>query len=110
MAYDEALAQRVREVVSDEDGLSERRMFGGLAFLLHGHMAVAASSDGGLMLRIDPADTDTLLDEPRVGRFEMHGRAMNGWLRVTPEVVARDADLRRWVAHGVAYARSLPPK
>jgi TfoX/Sxy family transcriptional regulator of competence genes len=110
MAYDVELAERVRAVVQGEPGLSEKRMFGGLAFLVHGHMAVSASSQGGLLLRVDPAETDALAGEPHVGRFVMRGREMDGWLRVDAEAVEADEDLRRWVSHGVAYARSLPPK
>lgn len=110
MAYDGDLADRIRAVVQVEPGLTERRMFGGLAFLVHGNMAVSASGQGGLLLRVDPAETESLLDEPRVRRVEMRGRTMNGWLRVDPDVVAADDDLRRWVAVGVEYARSLPAK
>jgi TfoX/Sxy family transcriptional regulator of competence genes len=110
MAYDEDLADRVREVVAREEGLTEQRMFGGLAFLLNGRMAVAASSQGGLLLRCDPADTDELLRAPGVGRFVMNHREMDGWLRVEPSAIATDEALRGWVAHGVRYASSLPPK
>ncbi len=110
MVYDVDLADRVRAVVQDEPGLTEKRMFGGLAFLIDGHMAVSASGQGGLLLRIDPADSESLLGEPHVQPFEMRGRQMAGWLRVEPEAVDTDVDLRRWVSHGVAYARSLPPK
>jgi TfoX N-terminal domain len=110
MTYDTELADRVREVVAAEPGLTEKRMFGGLAFLLDGHMAVAAGGRGGLLLRVDPADTPTLIREPHVGRFEMRGREMDGWLRVDAEAVGTDAELRSWVRHGVAYVRSLPPK
>jgi hypothetical protein len=110
MAYDVELADRVREVVGGEAGLTEKTMFGGLAFLIGGNMAVAASGQGGLLLRVDPARTESLVDPPAVDRFEMRGRQMDGWLRVDPEVVSADADLRAWVAHGVGYARSLPPK
>ena len=110
MAYDEQLADRVREVVQDESGLTEKRMFGGLAFLINGNMAVSASSQGGLLLRVDPADTDTLVQEPGVSRFVMRGRAMDGWLRVDTVAVKTEAGLRDWVRHGVGYARSLPPK
>jgi hypothetical protein len=110
VAYDEELADRVREVVGSESGLTEKRMFGGLAFLIDGHMAVGASSKGGLLLRVDPAQTASLVDEPQVGRFVMRGRAMDGWLRVDPEAVGTDDELRRWVELGVTYARSLPPK
>lgn len=110
MAYDVELAERVRAIVQAEPDLTERRMFGGLAFLIHGNMAVGASSQGGLLLRINPDDTESLVSEPQVRRFEMRGRKMDGWLRVDAEVVERDDDLREWVRHGVAYARSLPPK
>jgi hypothetical protein len=110
MAYDEALADRVRTTVSGEPDLTEKRMFGGLGFLIGGHLAVSASSQGGLLLRVDPAESESLVDEPAIRRFEMRGREMDGWLRVDPAVVETDAQLRRWVAHGVAYARSLPPK
>jgi TfoX/Sxy family transcriptional regulator of competence genes len=110
MAYDVELADRVRDLVESEPSLSEKKMFGGLAFLVGGHMAVAASSKGGLLLRVDPAATEGLLDEPHIGRFEMHGRPMDGWLRVDAEAVRDDDELERWVAHGITYARSLPPK
>jgi TfoX/Sxy family transcriptional regulator of competence genes len=110
MAYDEELANRVREVVQDEPGLTEKQMFGGLAFLVNGNMAVSASSKGGLLLRVDPVTTESLVSEPEVGRFEMRGRQMDGWLRVDATVVESDRELRRWVGIGVAYARSLTPK
>ncbi len=110
MAYDVELATRVRQVVAAERGVDEKRMFGGLAFLIHGNMAVSASSTGGLLLRIDPADTELLVSEPHVRRFEMHGREMDGWLRVEARAVETDDELRRWVSHGVTYARSLPRK
>jgi TfoX/Sxy family transcriptional regulator of competence genes len=110
MAYDVDLADRVRESVQGEAGLSEKRMFGGLAFLVDGRMAVAASSKGGLLLRIDPTLTESLLREPGVEPFEMRGREMTGWLRVDASVLRDDDDLHRWVSHGVTYARSLPPK
>jgi hypothetical protein len=110
MAYDHELANRIREVVQDESGLTEKAMFGGLAFLIGGNMAASASGQGGMLLRVDPAETDSLVSEPHVRRFEMRGREMNGWLRVDTEAIDTDAELRRWVQHGVAYARSLPPK
>lgn len=110
MAYDVELADRIRAVVDGEPGLTERRMFGGLAFLVHGNLAVAASSKGGLLLRVDPARAGALISEPRVRPFEMRGRPMAGWLRVDADVVRADGDLRSWVRHGVSYARSLPPK
>jgi TfoX/Sxy family transcriptional regulator of competence genes len=110
MAYDEELANRVREIVQGERGLREKRMFGGLAFLIDGNMAVSASSQGGLLLRIDPAHSDSLISAPHARRFEMRGREMDGWLRVDVQALETDAELRRWVSYGVSYARSLPPK
>jgi hypothetical protein len=110
MAYDEDLAQRLREQLAGEPGVVEQRMFGGLAFLIGGHMAVAASGRGGLMARVDPSETDALLAEPHVGPMEMRGRPVDGWLRVAPEGLEADAALQAWVRRGVAYARSLPPK
>ena len=110
MAYDEELANRIREALSDEDGVTEQRMFGGLAFLIGGHMAVSASGQGGLLLRCDPDETDALLKRPHATRFEMRGRSMDGWLRIDPEGARTKRDLQRWVSRGVAYARSLPPK
>jgi TfoX/Sxy family transcriptional regulator of competence genes len=110
MAYDEALADRIRELVLTEPGLTEKRMFGGLAFLIGGNMAVSASSQGGLLLRVDPAETDALLAEEHAHPFEMRGRGMQGWLRVDTDGLHTKAELERWVNHGVAYARSLPSK
>ncbi len=110
MAYDEHLAQRIRELVAVEPGLTEMKMFGGLAFLINGHMSVSASGRGGLLLRVDPDHTEALAAKPHAGRFVMRGREMDGWLRVDPEGVKTRAQLERWVARGVGYARSLPPK
>jgi hypothetical protein len=110
MAYDEDLADRIRELVHGEPGLTERPMFGGLAFLIGGNMAVSASSKGGLLLRVDPAKTQSLVNEPAVRRFEMRGRELDGWLRVDVEAIGSKTMLRRWVRYGVDYARSLPPK
>jgi TfoX/Sxy family transcriptional regulator of competence genes len=110
VAYDEELAHRIRELVSAEPGLTEKRMFGGLAFLIDGNMSVSASSQGGLLLRVDPAETDELLSKPHAQPFEMRGRVMQGWLRVDSEGLRTKRDLERWVARGVAYARSLPGK
>lgn len=107
MSYDVELADRVRELLRGEPGLTEKRMFGGLAFLIHRKLAVSASSQGGLLLRVDPDQTDDLVDGQQVCRFEMRGRPMDGWLHVQPDRVGTDADLRRWVLRGVAYARSL---
>lgn len=110
MAYDEELANRLREVLQGERGLTEKRMFGGLAFLINGNMAVSASGQGGLLLRVDPAETDSLVQQPHVRRFEMRGREMDGWVRVDAEAIETDEDLRRWASIGVSYARSLPSK
>ena len=110
MAYDEELASRVREHVQGEGGLTEKRMFGGLAFLINGNMAVSASSQGGLLLRVDPAQTDALVSEPHAQRFAMRGREMDGWLRIDADGLETDDEFERWIDRGVAYARSLPPK
>jgi len=110
VAYDESLADRIRERVGGEAGLTEKRMFGGLAFLINGNMAVSASSKGGLLLRVDPERTEELVQAPHTGRFVMRGREMDGWLRVDPAAVATDPDLAHWVDLGVSYARTLPPK
>ncbi len=110
MAYDEDLANRIRELIATEPGLTEKKMFGGLAFLINGNMSVSASGPGGLLLRVDPAASDGLLDRAHAEPFVMRGRAMQGWMRIAPEGVKTKRQLEGWVAHGVAYARSLPPK
>jgi TfoX/Sxy family transcriptional regulator of competence genes len=110
MAYDEDLANRIRELIAGDADVTEKRMFGGLAFLVAGNMAVAASGQGGLMVRVDPAETEALVAKPHAGPFEMRGRAMQGWLRVDAEGVRTKRRLEPWVRRGVAYARSLPPK
>jgi hypothetical protein len=110
VAYDEDLANRVRELTAGEAGLSEQRMFGGLAFLINGNMSVAASGQGGLMLRVAPEETDALLRKPHARPFVMRGREMQGWLRVDDVGLRTKRQLAPWVARGVAYARSLPPK
>jgi TfoX/Sxy family transcriptional regulator of competence genes len=110
MAYDENLADRIRELIAGESNVTEQRMFGGLAFLIGGNMSVAASGQGGLMVRVDPEDTDALLSKPHAQPFEMRGRPMRGWLRVDPEGVRTKRQLEPWVKRGVAYARSLPAK
>ncbi len=110
MAYDQDLANRIRELLAAEVGVVEKAMFGGLAFLIGGHMSVSVSGRGGLLLRCEPAETELLRAKPHAGPFEMRGRVMDGWLRVEPEGVASRRQLERWVARGVAYARSLPPK
>jgi hypothetical protein len=110
MAYDEDLAYRLRQLLADEEGISEKRMFGGLAFLLNGNMAVSASGRGGLLVRIDPADTDAALARPHVARMEMGGRSMDGWITVAPEGLKTKRQLAGWVKRGVTFAATLPPK
>jgi TfoX N-terminal domain len=110
MAYDEELADRIRSLIEGEPGLSEKKMFGGLAFLINGNMAVAASGQGGIMLRVDPTRTEALLDEPRVRRVVMRGREMDGWLRIDPVAMVAEAAFQAWVRRGVDCARSLPAK
>ncbi|OLT18860.1 RNA methyltransferase [Pseudonocardia sp. CNS-139] len=110
MAYDVELADRLREALAPEPGVVEKRMFGGLAFLVGGHMAVAASREGGLLLRVDPARTGELLAGPRVRPFVMRGREMDGWVRVEIDAGASDEDLGHWLGLGLGYVRSLRPK
>ena len=110
MPYDEDLANRIRELLADVADVTEQRMFGGLAFLIGGNMSVAASGQGGLMLRVDPEDTEELLAKPHTRPFEMRGREMRGWLRVDSEGVRTKRQLAPWVKRGVSYARSLPAK
>lgn len=110
MAYDEQLANRIRELVAGEGAVTEVRMFGGLAFMIAGHMSVAASGQGGLLLRVDPDHSEALAGKPFAHAFEMRGRPARGWLRVDAEGVKTKRQLERWVARGVAYARSLPDK
>jgi TfoX/Sxy family transcriptional regulator of competence genes len=110
MAYDERLAARIRELVAGEPRLSEKKMFGGLAFLVGGNMAVAASGQGGLLVRVDPAESDALVRSSNARMMEMRGREMAGWLRVDSADVKTGKALSAWVERGVAYARSLPAK
>ncbi len=110
MAYDADLADRIRAEIGPRDGVTEKQMFGGLAFMVNGNMAVGASGQGGLLLRVDPAETDAFVREDGVTRFEMRGREMNGWLRIDPSATASDEELNRWVQVGLDYASSLPPK
>ena len=110
MAYDEDLADRIRELIGAEPAVTEQRMFGGLGFMIGGNMAVAASGQGGLLVRVDPDETDALVEQPHASRMEMRGREMNGWLRVDADGVRGHGELEPWVRRGVAYARSLPPK
>jgi len=110
MAYDHALADRIRELLAGEAGVAEQRMFGGLAFLINGNMSVAASGEGGLLVRVDPEESAALIDDERVRPTVMRGRTMRGWLRVDAAAVAGPSQLDQWVARGVSYARSLPAK
>ena len=110
MAYDEELARRIRELVAAEIGVTEQRMFGGLAFLVNGNMAVAASGEGGVLLRVDPKSSAGFVDEPGVRPMVMRGREMQGWLRIDGTRVRTKRDLERWVGRGIKYATSLPPK
>jgi TfoX/Sxy family transcriptional regulator of competence genes len=110
VAYDEDLANRIRELMAGEAGVTEQKMFGGLAFLVGGNMSVAASGQGGLMVRVDPDETEALLAKPHARPFEMRGRQMDGWLRVDDEGVRTKRQLEPWVKRGVAYARSLRRK
>ena len=110
MAYDEQLAERVRAVLASSDGLTERKMFGGLAFLIGGNMAVAASGQGGVLVRVDPAESNALVATTSAHLMEMRGRKMQGWLRVGPEDLRTKRQLAKWVELGMTYARSLPAK
>lgn len=109
MAYDEVLAQRIHDLLDGVEGVTSRKMFGGMGFMVHGHMAVAAASRGGLMVRADPADADSWLSED-VEPMEMNGRSMQGWLLVSAEALRSDDDLRLWVDRGVRFVGGLPPK
>lgn len=110
MAYDEDLARRIRELIAEENGVTEKKMFGGLAFLINGNMSVAASGQGGLLVRVEPGETATLSQRAHTDPFVMRGRAMEGWLRVAAEGVKSRRELEAWVRRGVGYARSLAPK
>ena len=110
MAYDQELAARIRALVADEPALTEKKMFGGLAFLVGGNMAVAASGQGGLLVRVDPAVSEQLVQTTNARPMEMRGREMAGWLRVDGDAVRTKRQLSTWVRRGVSYARSLPVK
>ena len=110
MAYDEALAERIRRLVAGEPNVTEKKMFGGLAFLVGGNMAIAASGQGGVLVRCDPAQSDDLVAKTDASLMEMRGREMQGWLRVDDEHVRTKRQLEKWVEIGSAYARSLPAK
>jgi TfoX/Sxy family transcriptional regulator of competence genes len=110
MAYDEELADRIRELLGAQKGVEEKRMFGGLAFLVNGNMSVAASGRGGLMVRVPPAETDKLVARDHVDPMVMAGRETRGWVRVGADGVRTKRQLQSWVTRGVDYAKSLPPK
>lgn len=109
MAYDEVLAHRISELLADVPGVVSKKMFGGLGYMVNGHMAVAANSKGGLMVRADPATGEAWVSET-VQPMEMGGREMHGWLVVDIEAVSSDEDLQLWVDRGVDYVATLPPK
>ena len=110
MAYDVELADRMRDLLDGEPGVTEKKMFGGLAFLVGGNMAIAASGQGGALVRVDPAESDHLVDTTGAEVAVMQGRPMAGWVRVPPESLATSTDLASWVSIGTGFARSLPPK
>ena len=110
MAYDEQLADRIRELVVSDSDLTEKKMFGGLAFLIGGNMAVAASGQGGLLVRVEPAQSDKLVATTSARLMEMRGRSMQGWLRVDAEDLRTKRQLVKWVERGTTYAGSLPVK
>ena len=110
MAYDEALAERIRELLEGQPGVSEKKMFGGLAFLVGGNMAIAVSGQGGALVRVDPGESDRIEDAPNAELAVMQGRPMQGWLRVAPEHLRTKRQVAKWVQLGAAYARSLPSK
>jgi TfoX/Sxy family transcriptional regulator of competence genes len=110
VAYDEDLADRIRDLLDGELGVDEKKMFGGLAFLIGGNMAIAASGQGGVLVRVDPAMSDKLVDTTDAQIAVMRGRPMQGWLRVAPEHLSTKRQLAKWVHLGAAYARSLPTK
>jgi hypothetical protein len=108
--YDEALAERLRDLLSGEAGLTEQKMFGGVGFMIGGNMAIGASNDGGILVRCDPEGSDAIVASTAATPMEMRGRSMAGWLRVPADDVATDEQLVEWVRIGVGYARSLPAK
>ena len=110
VAYDEELAARIRDLIGDEPSLTERKMFGGLAFLIGGNMAVGASGQGGILVRVDPEESAELVATTNASLMEMRGRQMQGWLRVNADALGTDDELAKWVELGTTYARSLPTK
>jgi len=110
MAYDEHLAARIRGLVATERGMSEQKMFGGIAFLVGGNMAIAASGQGGVLVRVDPEQSDELVATTKASLAVMRGRRMAGWLRVAAEDLQTKRQLAKWVDLGTGFARSLPAK
>ena len=110
MAYDEDLAERVRAELAGEKGVTEQKMFGGLGFMIGGNMAIAASGQGGLLVRVDPEEGEKFVSSGKAHPMEMRGREMTGWLRVESEAVRTKRELAKWVKVGSTYARSLPAK
>lgn len=110
MAYDEVLAERIRELLIGEPDVTETKMFGGLAFLVNGHMAIAASGQGGALVRVDPAASDALVARTAATVAVMKDRPMDGWLRVDSDHLRTKRQLAAWVGRGTDFARSLPPK
>ncbi len=110
MVYDDHLANRLRDLLADEDAVTEKKMFGGLAFLLHGNMSVSASHTGGLLARIDPADTEASLARPHVSLMKMGGRRMEGWIIVAPEGLKTKRELAAWVRRSLTFVKTLAPK
>jgi TfoX/Sxy family transcriptional regulator of competence genes len=110
VAHDQELADRIHELLRGDADLTEKKMFGGLAFLIRGNMAVAASGQGGVLVRVDPAESETFVATTNARLMEMRGRQMQGWLRVDPDDVRTKGQLAKWVGLGATYARSLPEK
>ncbi len=110
MAYDQRLAERIRNLIGLDPEMTEKAMFGGLAFLVNGHMAIAASGHGGILVRVDPADSMSLVNTTPAELMEMRGRKMAGWLRVDADEIQDDTELEKWVHLGIEYVRTLPPK
>jgi TfoX/Sxy family transcriptional regulator of competence genes len=110
VAYDIELADRIREILAGEPEVTEKRMFGGLAFLVQGRLVAAAGSKGDLLLRVDPVQSEGLIADPRARRYVMRGREMAGWLGVEVDESMPDSELERWVQHGLDYADTLEPR
>jgi hypothetical protein len=110
MAFDQELAERIRRLIDGDPDLTEKKMFGGLAFLVCGNMAIAARGQGGAMVRVDPGESDALVETTTASVVEMRGRPMPGWLHISSDDLRADDDLAAWVDRGTGYARTLPPK